>query len=305
MRTPEGDAFWGEVVDSWLTAYDRPSSPAWHPYPTSLRIIAWSAALSALDDWPRELRDRVAASTLRQARYLRRALERDIGGNHVIKNATALALAGGVFASSGLLQPALRHLERETHSQVLADGGHEERTTSYHREVMADLADVREVLVRVGHAVPAWLDEVLGSMSRWATVMAGPDGRLPLLNDAWEGPPIPHGGPDVSVLRESGYVVFRHGEDQLIFDCGPRCPRHLPAHAHADALSVVLWLDGAPVVIDPGAVPTPVTFVIRAEALPLTTRWRWAARTSASFLGTFEPRACRVWRSPFWNVMAR
>jgi hypothetical protein len=47
-------------------------------------------------------------------------------------------------------------------------------------------------------------------------------------------------------------VALRHGHDQLVLDIGPLCPPHLPPHAHADALSFVLWLDGAPVVIDPG-----------------------------------------------------
>jgi uncharacterized heparinase superfamily protein len=252
-RSDEGDAFWADVVDSWLDTNEPPSTPAWHPYPTSLRIVAWSAALSSIYGWPADLREKLAASILRQARYLRRVVEHDVGGNHVIKNATALAVAGGLFPSSGLLEVALRRLERETAAQVLADGGHEERTTSYHRLVMADLSDVRDVLTRIDHPVAAWLDDVLARMTAWASIMAGPDGRLPLLNDSWEGPAISHGGPELSVLRESGYVVLRHGEDQLVFDCGPLCPRHLPAHAHADALSVVVWLDGVPVIIDRGS----------------------------------------------------
>ena len=253
VRAATGDAFWADVVDSWLDTNEPPSTPAWHPYPTSLRIVAWSAALSSIHGWPAYLREKVAASILRQARYLRRVVEHDVGGNHVIKNATALAVAGGLFPSSGLLEPALRRLERETAAQVLADGGHEERTTSYHRLVMADLTDVRDLLTRIDHPVAAWLDDVLARMTAWASIMAGPDGRLPLLNDSWEGPAISHGGPELSVLRESGYVVLRHGEDQLVFDCGPLCPRHLPAHAHADALSVVVWLDGVPVIIDRGS----------------------------------------------------
>jgi hypothetical protein len=37
-----------------------------------------------------------------------------------------------------------------------------------------------------------------------------------------------------------------------VVDCGPLCPPHLPPHAHADALSFVLWMDGRPLIIDPG-----------------------------------------------------
>jgi hypothetical protein len=54
-------------------------------------------------------------------------------------------------------------------------------------------------------------------------------------------------------LRSSGYFVFRHDRDYALFDVGPISPRHLPAHAHADVLSFVLWADGKPLVVDPGS----------------------------------------------------
>ena len=253
-RTPEGDLFWALVVKDWLERSGGPRRPAWHAYPTSLRIIAWSAALSAIEGWPASLRAKVGGEILRQARYLRRAVEHDIGGNHVIKNATALAFAGTLFPSSGLRRAALRLLERETAQQVLSDGGHEERSTSYQLEVMKDLTDVGELLTRTGGERPPWLSEAVSRMVRWRRALAGPDDRAPLLNDAWEGPLIDgrEKGP-LTVLRDSGYVVLRDGMDQLIFDAGPLCPPHLPPHAHADALSVVLWLGGRALLVDPGS----------------------------------------------------
>jgi hypothetical protein len=84
--------------------------------------------------------------------------------------------------------------------------------------------------------------------------MRGPDGSLPLLNDAWEGPsePVTQSSDTVTVLEESGYVVLRHAQDQLIIDAGPIGPPHLPPHAHSDVLSFVLWADGLPLIVDPG-----------------------------------------------------
>jgi hypothetical protein len=252
--TPDGDAFWQAVVEDWLRQEATPGRCAWHPHPTSLRIIAWTAAVSGLGGWPAGLRGRVAAEVVRQGRYLRRTIEHDVGGNHVLKNATALAFAGALAPSSGLLATGLRLLRREVARQFLTDGGHEERSTSYHRQCAHDLGEVAELLRRLRRPVPAWLEEAIGTALRWQERMTGPDGRLPLLNDAWEGPPLRSRETEpLTVLADSGYVVMRNHADQAIFDVGPMCPPYLPPHAHADVLSFTLWIDGRPVIVDPGS----------------------------------------------------
>lgn len=249
-----GDEFWGSLVEGWLDSHASPRLPAWHPYPTSGRIIAWASAIGALGHWSPSLRDRVAASIGRQARYLRRAVEHDIGGNHVLRNAAGLIFAGAVLPDSGLLAPGLRLARRELGRQILADGGHEERSPSYHREILQDLTSVAVLLDRCGRPSPPWLDDARRRMGNWLAAMAGPDGALPLLNDAWAGPPVlGAAGPSVRTLSPSGYVVLRSPADHLLFDAGPLCPPHLPPHAHADALSLVMWADGRPLIVDPGS----------------------------------------------------
>lgn len=251
--TPEGDSFWSAVLQSWLEECERPAMPAWHPFPTSGRLISWCAALSR-GGWHDALEGRMTVSLRRQLRFLRRSVEYDIGGNHVLRNAAALAVAGVCLAEHSAETRGLGLLEREVDAQVLADGGHEERSPSYHRAVLADLDDVATLLTRLDRPVPEWLDRASSKMREWLRALAGPDGRLPLLNDGWCGPPLT-GCPDrnMSDLAASGYIVLRHNEDQAVLDVGPVAPPHLPAHAHADALSFVLWGDGAPIVVDPGS----------------------------------------------------
>lgn len=254
QHSRSGDSFWAQVVESWLKSESRPRLPSWHPYPTSIRVISWAAALSSIEGWPDTLRSRMAAELWRQARYLRRSIEYDIGGNHVLKNATALVAAGAVFESSDLLGSGLGLLRRELARQILPDGGHEERSTSYHRQVRHDLEDAAELARRLTGSPPDWLLDALRRSTEWEMEMRGPDGVLPLLNDAWEGPPeTERGTAPVTDLRDSGYVVLRDGDNQAIFDVGRICPPHLPPHAHADALSFVAWADGRQLVVDPGS----------------------------------------------------
>ena len=57
------------------------------------------------------------------------------GGNHWLENLTTLALGGLQFDSlqaQAMHRRAMRLLRKEFSSQVLHDGGHEERSASYH-----------------------------------------------------------------------------------------------------------------------------------------------------------------------------
>jgi uncharacterized heparinase superfamily protein len=253
--SPEGDAFWLEVVGDWLTQCGKPTAPGWHPYPLSGRILAWCAALSRGDGWFDQIREQMLTSTWLQLRFLARWVERDIGGNHVLRNAAALVIGGICVDHAETRDRGLSLLEAELAAQVLDDGGHEERSTSYQRRILDDLSDVAVVIRRSGGGTPAWLERARGEMTTWLQAVAGPGGQLSPLNDGWDGPAIdvPNHRSSLQDLAGSGYIVLREGHAQAVIDVGPLAPAHLPAHAHADALSFVFWADGRPVIIDPGS----------------------------------------------------
>ena len=76
------------------------------------------------------------ASLSAHAGFLRRHLETDVGGNHLIKNLKALAGLAVFFADDGLLDRALDRLTGQLAVQVLPDGGHYERAPAYHCQVL-------------------------------------------------------------------------------------------------------------------------------------------------------------------------
>ena len=66
--------------------------------------------------------------------------------------------------------------------------------------------------------------------------------------------PVPQAGTgrdcDVRLLAPSGLAVLRAGPWHLLADVGEPCPDDLPAHAHADTLSFLLWHDDTPLIVD-------------------------------------------------------
>lgn len=162
----------------------------------------------------------------------------------------ALVLGGVALGSGPLAQHGLRLLRRELAEQVLPDGGHYERSPVYHSIVLRDLLEVEAATGE------PFLRPVVDRMKAFAAALARPDGAPALFNDGTlelapqlELPDAPTG---LVVFPDTGYAVVRDGELWLAFDCGAPGPGHLPAHAHADALSIQLWHRGRPLVVDPG-----------------------------------------------------
>ena len=64
--------------------------------------------------------------------------------------------------------------------------------------------------------------------------------------------PGPPPADPLTVLPSTGLARITSGGWQVLADVGPPCPPELPAHAHADSLSCVVYVDGEPLLIDAG-----------------------------------------------------
>lgn len=245
---------------SWERAAPFGRGDEWHPYVASLRAWALCGTYRALVSGSEYQAD-VGTALARHARFLRWHLERDVGGNHLVKNLKALVGLGLFLGDERILSNAVTQLQRQLPVQVLADGGHYERSPSYHCQVLGDLLDVAGLLAAAGRPTVPGLDAAIVRMQEWLGVMLMPDGDVPILNDCElvgrSRLSLLRPGPAVSrrltVLSASGYVIVRPDERMhLVADVGDPCPSNLPAHAHADSLSFVLAVDGERVVVDGG-----------------------------------------------------
>jgi len=57
----------------------------------------------------------------------------------------------------------------------------------------------------------------------------------------------------ISKFRDSGYYILRNSNNiELAFDAAIPCPQELPPHAHADCLTIDLYYQGQPIIVDTG-----------------------------------------------------
>ncbi|MBI3652594.1 MAG: alginate lyase family protein [Acidobacteria bacterium] len=248
-----------DLCVQWQRAHPVGKGVAWHPYPTALRIINWCKARC---EHPEVLR-----SLYEQAAYLYRHLESHHPGNHILENARALIFAGRFFAGQGeaqrWLERGLQIYRRETPRQVLADGGHFERSPMYHALMLEGYLDVLNLLPDLEDR--EFFIETAKRMSDFLLSVTHPDGNLALLNDATQeiAPTteellnyaktlLNYRATKKLLFPDSGYFIYEGATAYLIIDGGAISPDDLPAHAHADIFSYELSLQGKPVIVDAG-----------------------------------------------------
>lgn len=256
------------LMERWIDENPPGAGVGWDPYPVSRRVvnwIKWSLAGNALSPRARQ-------SLAVQVRWLSRRIESHLQGNHVFANAKALAHAGLYFdgeEAGRWLRQGMSLLQAQLAEQVLADGGHFERSTMYHAGFIADMLETADVMRAYGREVDAAWRETIARMMAWLEAMSHPDGGIAFFNDAAfaiapaalelrdyaDRLEVPLGARGLAGLRSllpSGYVCVDLAPFFLICDVAPIGPDHLPAHAHADTLSFEMSYQGRRVFVNSG-----------------------------------------------------
>ncbi|HEU4556407.1 MAG TPA: heparinase II/III family protein, partial [Longimicrobium sp.] len=180
-----------ELAEGWIGETAGGSGPGWEPYTLSLRAVNWMRARllfgPALEAG---FAARLDASLHGQFAFLRRRLEWHVLANHLQKNLHALVLGGLYFTgpeAAGWRGGVLELLWRELREQVLADGGHFERSPMYHAIALGDFLEALALLGACGVAIPGEARERVRRMAAAWPCLARRDGTPHLFNDAAAG----------------------------------------------------------------------------------------------------------------------
>jgi uncharacterized heparinase superfamily protein len=280
--SPHGEAaldFLVRKLTDWIRRCDIAEAGsrelAWNGYAIATRVGAWARVYRRLHGRGWKAWDALEPAFLRsfwrQAEFLHQHVEWDLRGNHLIRDAVGLAWAGRFFEGKQprrWLQAATALAVQQAQEQVLADGGHFERSPMYHLHVMEDLLTL--ALLLEDRTASTLLRQAWAQMAEAARWMCHPDGRIALLNDsAFNGASEPRTllklgqqllgvGVDAAPPRGGRFLpdfglATWHGDPWTVFfDVGPVGVDYQPGHAHADTLAIEASYRGQRLFVDPG-----------------------------------------------------
>ena len=203
---PNQAALLDPLLDQWIEVNSPGRGDGWHSYTLSLRTRNWIWLFRSCSKFVTPSRIR---SLWQQLRWLEAHPEHCHGGNHWIENLTALALGGlqfDGFDAQAMHSRAMRLLQKELSCQVLTDGGHEERSASYHLLMLDRLVELACSLAVIQGERPPWLMGAIESMATWAKAVRLEGGVAPRFNDSAEdaAPPL-----DQVIAFADGYLQQR------------------------------------------------------------------------------------------------
>lgn len=171
-----------ELIKDWYFKCGHSiSGDKWNAYVIAERIENWIAFCSEYDA---ENVKQYANWIYPQANELRNSIEFQLGANHILSEAKALVFAGRFLNDDALYRFGKKILVDEAKTQFLQDGGHYERSVSYHIESLQQYFEAYAVM-RIGQDSDAGdIAKLMIEPYRYLNGIIGVNGKIPLFNDS-------------------------------------------------------------------------------------------------------------------------
>lgn len=255
-----------QLIMRWIDENERYDAFAWRADILAARLRNILLNHSYLEVNSDALfRSQLLLSLSRQAEHLSRALPDGLAGAAHVKAIISLMLVGLMLPrGEKWLQKGQALLGPTLAAQILADGGHVERSPQVMLEVLQHLIDLRDVYGTAGTKLPDGLTMAINNLGSVLLMLSHGDAVLAGFNDTPELEPahvlrtIERSGEKLRPLNQlplTGFQRLERGKTVVIMDCGAS-PRHgLDAHAHAGTLSFELAHDDERMMVNCGAHP--------------------------------------------------
>jgi hypothetical protein len=232
------------------------------PYPVSLRVINIIRFLSVSNIKD----DRIINFLHEELTYLSRNLEFHILGNHLLENLFALVLGGYYFNNQSWIKLAEKNLKVQLDEQILKDGAHFELSPMYHQIILFRLFELIDWYGKQESKDNGFLEFCRRKsclMLGWLKAISFQNGDIPLFKDSAKC--IAYSSQDLydfakfldldfknTKLYDSGYRAFKNKTFEIKMNFAQVGAPYQPGHAHADALSFILYAYDKPLFVEQG-----------------------------------------------------
>ncbi len=264
-RKTGDEAYYNKLVELYSdwhdTCFSKVSGDAWHPYTISLRLKNLLIIAGLLSKKSSDWVALVSQDIYDQYRFLAANPEKNLLGNHYFENLVTLYLCGMFFSEQDKLTVYRKLLIKEIKEQILPDGMHFERSFMYHNLILEDI--IRTFSLSDGFYCVEALD-VLLKMAACTEGFECND-RLPAFNDTGSNVAktnlrLVRAVRDIvslrrdpeNVLSQAGYYRYDRAKWNLIVDAGDYAPEYISGHGHCDMLSLELYCDDEPILVNSG-----------------------------------------------------
>lgn len=158
------------------------SGDKWNAYVIAERITNWICFCSQY--CAVEMIKEFIPMIYMHALELKNSLEYQLGANHLLSEGKALVFAGAFLRDKALYELGKKLLITEAKEQFLKDGGHYERSISYHVESLQQYFEVYAVLKICNDEDADKFADLMREPYRFLNGMIGVNGKIPLFNDA-------------------------------------------------------------------------------------------------------------------------
>lgn len=169
------------IEDWWEKCGNRIVGDKWNPYVIAERITNWVGFVS---EYGKDRADKHAKMIYPQAVELKSSLEYQLGANHLLSEAKGLIFAGAFLGNDDIYEAGKELLMDEWEEQFLPDGGHYERSVSYHVESLQQYFESYVVLKRKGDPDAEKFIDFMREPYMFLNGMIGVNGKIPLFNDS-------------------------------------------------------------------------------------------------------------------------
>ena len=172
------------LIYSWIDFHLNNFGDGWHSYTISLRIRNW---IWFLRFFPNLSSNKIKENLWVQINWLYENKEYHLGGNHLLENLITLIFGSLQFTGQKaelIFSECFDELADQLNKQILDDGGHEERSCSYHLMILQNLSELGLVLQSLKKIRPKWLVKTIKIMTEWSCNVKLNNNNYPRFNDS-------------------------------------------------------------------------------------------------------------------------